>query len=265
MMTQSGVRRLTRLQGASTSSRAGLRQGFSLIEVMIALAVVIVLAALVFPMFSGFSESVEFKETCDQLSSAVSVCRSEAQRRGTPMELVTRKESDGRVSIVGQPAKFDKSKESGNKAGSKGGQVLMVLPQGYSIDHESGMAGSTDAPASTSSDETGDDAAPAIAPTPDTDEDDSTPKPLVVFWASGGASKCPGLFLHGRGGRLAGAEINSFTGLLRLEQLADGTDEKSKSDAKPDAKADSKSDAKQSGKPNPGKPDGPPDVDPNGP
>jgi hypothetical protein len=189
------------------------------------------------------------------------------------MELVTRKESDGRVSLVGQPAKFDKSKQSDAKAGSKGGQVLMVLPHGYSIDHESGVAGSTDAPASTSSDETGDDAAPAPATKTDSDEDDSTPKPLVVFWASGGASKGSGLYLHGRGGRLAGAEINSFTGLLRLEQLADGTDEKGKPDSKPDsksdtksdAKPDSKSDAKQNGKPNPGKPDSPPDVDPNGP
>jgi hypothetical protein len=239
---------------------------------MIALAVVMVLAALVFPMFSGFSEAVEFKETCDQLSSAVSVCRSEAQRRGTPMELVTRKESDGRVSLVGRPAKFDESKQSGSSTGSKGGQVLMVLPHGYSIDHDSGVADSTDSSVA-SSDEADSDVAPAPAPTPDTDEDDSTPKPLVVFWASGGASRGPGLFLHGRGGRLVGAEINSFTGLLRLEQLSDGTDEKSKTDsksdarpdAKPDAKPGARSDAKQSGKPNPGKPDSPPDVDPNGP
>jgi hypothetical protein len=217
---------------------------------MIVVAVLILIAALVMPALHGTSEAVEFKETCEQLSSAVSVCRSEAQRRGTPMELVTRKESDGRVAILGRPAKLD---PTAKVTLPKGGQVLLVLPHGYSIDHESGLASETesDRPSGSVSDSNDSSDVPPIQPAEA--EDDSTPKPLVVFWASGGASSGSGLYLHGRGGRVVGAEINSFTGLLKLEQVADGSEDKARQDAK------------QDGKPNQGKPEAPMGVDPNGP
>ena len=134
----------------------------------------------------------------------------------------------------------------------KGGQVLLVLPHGYCIDRDSGVASTTEpdhSPASAS-----DDTDNSEAPLASSDaENDSTPKPLVVFWASGGASAGSGLYLHGRGGRVVGAEINSFTGLLKLEQVADGSEDKARQDAK------------QDGKPNQGKPDAQVSVDPNGP
>src|SRR5438552_3063359 len=109
---------------------------FSLIEVLVALSLVILLAALVLPAMRGFSDAAVFRETCDQFSSAVSVCRSEAQRRGTTMELVTRLGSDGRVSLVGRAAHTEEAKSDQ----TAWGQVLMILPQGYSVDHDSGLA-----------------------------------------------------------------------------------------------------------------------------
>jgi Tfp pilus assembly protein FimT len=221
------------------------KRAFSLLEMLVVLGLLILLAALVVPTLAGFSESAEFRETCDQLSSAVSVCRSEAQRRGTPMELVARKESDGRVSIVGRPARLDdNTKESGGSTG----QVLLVLPQGYSIDHDSGTSvESSGSP--TASDNS--DSQPGETRTAAAASEDDGPKPLIVFWANGGASKGSGLYLHGKGGRVVGAEINSFTGMLRLDPVADATSEK-KNDSK-DGKA-----AKS-------KPEAPSDVDPNGP
>jgi type II secretory pathway pseudopilin PulG len=223
--------------------------GLSLIEMMVALAVLILLAGLVVPTVSGMSESVEFRETCDQLSSAVSVCRSEAQRRGTPMELVVRKESDGRVSLVGRPARLG---EQSREQQASGGQVLMVLPGGYSIDEDSGQAGPPD-PEVGPSENTNPGSDKVAAPTADASEAPSETQ-LVVFWASGGASKGAGLYLHGKGGRVVGAEINSFTGMLKLEPVAAETaDEKDKSDSK------------QEGKPGLGKPGAPLSVDSNGP
>lgn len=228
-------------------------KAFSLAEVMVALAVLILLGALVLPTLHGLSDTTEFRETCDQLSSAVSVCRSEAQRRGTAMELVARKESDGRVALVGRPARLDEgakdSKDSKNSTDNegRGGQVLLVLPQGYSIDHESGPVEPTDT-ASTDAQDSAPSVAAALL------DEEISPKPLVVFWASGAASKGPGLYLHTRDGRVMGAEINSFTGALRLEQLA--------SDSSSDDKKNEKSEGKT---PRTGKNVGPLGVDPGGP
>src|SRR5205823_780762 len=133
---------------------------------------------------------------------AVSVCRSEAQRRGSAMELIVRTESDGRVALVGRPARLDETKEQP----TRGGSVLLVLPAGYTLDHESGIA---DAPGSASADaQGGSDDSQAAGSAKD---EEAGPKPLVVFWASGAASKGPGLYLHTRDGRVMGAEINSFT------------------------------------------------------
>jgi prepilin-type N-terminal cleavage/methylation domain-containing protein len=226
-----------------------VQRAFSLIEVMIVLAVLMLVTALVMPALHGTSESVEFKETCEQLSSAVSVCRSEAQRRGAPMEIVTRKESDGRVALVSRPATLN---PTATVTLPKGGQVLLVLPHGYCIDRDSGAASTTEPehPSGSAGDES--DGSEVPAPPSET-EDDGTPKPLVVFWASGGASAGSGLYLHGRGGRVVGAEINSFTGLLKLEQVADGSEDKGRQDIK------------QDGRSNQGKPEAPLSVDPNGP
>jgi prepilin-type N-terminal cleavage/methylation domain-containing protein len=228
-----------------------MRRAFSLVEVMIALAVVVLLGALVMPSLRGMSDSVELKETCEQLSSAVSVCRSEAQRRGTPMELVARKGSDGRVALVGRPAKFE---DTSREQQTRTGQVLMVLPHGYSIDHDSGSAAASasDATTADSAQQVEDDPAPAADES--SDEEDPSAAPLIVFWASGGASKGSGLYLHTRDGRVMGAEINSFTGMLRLEPVAHDT---------PDDKA--AQDSKQDGKPCQAPPDGAPGLDPTGP
>src|SRR5437764_1030875 len=100
---------------------------------MIAVALVLLLATLVLPSLSNFSDAAVFRETCDQFSSAVSVCRSEAQRRGTAMELITRTESDGRMALMTRVAGPE---EKGGEAAPMGGQLLMVLPPGYSVDHE---------------------------------------------------------------------------------------------------------------------------------
>jgi type II secretory pathway pseudopilin PulG len=207
---------------------AVLSKAFSLAEVLVALAVLIVLGALVLPTLHGLSDTAEFRETCDQLSSAVSVCRSEAQRRGTPMELVTRKESDGRVALVGRPARLDESSKNPREENEgRGGQVLLVLPQGYSIDHESGPAEPSSESAAADAKASEPSVAAALL------DEEIAARPLVVFWASGAASKGPGLYLHTRDGRVMGAEINSFTGALRLEQLTDSSDEKN---AKPEGK-----------------------------
>ena len=195
---------------------------------MIAVAVLVVLAALIVPTLHGASEAVEFKETCEQFSSAVSVCRSEAKRRGTPMELVTRKGSDGRVSLVGRPASLE-SPETEKKDGAKGGQVLLILPLGYSLDRESGVAepgaeGSDDpTPDDTKVEEPKDKGGAPMTVKKLLGEEDEFDKPLVVFWASGGATTGSGLYMHGKNGRVVGAEINSFTGLLRMGKVADGS------------------------------------------
>src|SRR4051812_23589846 len=129
--------RLDENSGCRTKAR--MKPGFTLLEVLVALALLILVVALVLPTVAGFSESVVFKNTCDQVSSAVSVCRSEAQRRGTNMELVTSRGTDGRMSLVGRPAATEAT--TAENEVKPPGQILMTLPPGYTFD-EVGPVGS---------------------------------------------------------------------------------------------------------------------------
>jgi general secretion pathway protein H len=57
-------------------------KGFTLIEVVIVLTIIILSVALVMPSLSRFSRSIELKAAAKKVSSILKYCRSEASNRG---------------------------------------------------------------------------------------------------------------------------------------------------------------------------------------
>jgi prepilin-type N-terminal cleavage/methylation domain-containing protein len=66
------------------------RRGLTLVELLAALALVVVLSALAMPTFQGRLEEARFDAGKRQLEAAVMVCRAEAVRHGRPLLLVVR-------------------------------------------------------------------------------------------------------------------------------------------------------------------------------
>lgn len=73
-------------------------RGFTLIELMIALAIVAMLAGIVLPIGLSRLNADTFAQTQRQLESAVSIARADAQRRGVLMKLVAI-EADGVTAV----------------------------------------------------------------------------------------------------------------------------------------------------------------------
>lgn len=71
--------------------RAPTRRGWSLLEVAVALALVVVIGALAAPVFVGMTDRGRLDAAREAAASAVLVCRAEAQRRGVPMELTAQR------------------------------------------------------------------------------------------------------------------------------------------------------------------------------
>jgi prepilin-type N-terminal cleavage/methylation domain-containing protein len=170
-----------------------MARAFTLVELMVAIAVLIVIAALALPSMESLSEASRFRSACDQLSSAASVCRAEAKRTGKPVAVVATMNQDGRQAIVSVPL-GDAATLGENSEIEVDSRVLMVMPPGIAIRaKESVAADRSDRPISVAVDE----------------QDAGTTQSLIIFWADGGATVTTPMVVTGPGGRTAGAKVNT--------------------------------------------------------
>jgi prepilin-type N-terminal cleavage/methylation domain-containing protein len=184
-----------------------MRRAFTLVELMVAIAVLIVIAALVLPSMDSISESSKFRSACDQLSSAASVCRAEAKRTGKPVAVVATMNEDGRQTIVSVPL-GDVALLEEDATIEVDSRVLMVMPAGVSIRaREKGASAAADA------------AAPISVGVDK--QDAETTQSLIIYWADGGATASAPMVVTGPGGRSAGAKVNSWTGALSISSEPD--------------------------------------------
>jgi Tfp pilus assembly protein FimT len=207
-----------------------MARAFTLVELMVAIAVLIVIAALVLPSLDSLSESSRFKNACDQLSSAASVCRAEAKRTGKPVAVVATMNEDGSQSIMsvplGEVAHLAELEE--DTSVEVDSRVLMVMPKGVSIKADSQQA--------KSGREEGEreEAALNIEAA-----DAETTQSLIIYWADGGATASAPMVVTGPGGRSAGAKVNSWTGTLSIaEPAADAVETASAEDEQPEEAAE---------------------------
>ena len=103
-------------------------RGFTLIELMIALAIVAMLAGIVLPIGISRLNADSFIQTQRQVESAVGIARADAQRRGMLMKLIAVEESGVVVlwSVEHAPA------ERGGKPARR--EFVMELPSGATIE-----------------------------------------------------------------------------------------------------------------------------------
>lgn len=177
-----------------------MARAFTLIELMVSIAVLIVIAALVLPSIDSLSESSRFRSACDQLSTVASVCRAEAKRTGKPVAVVATMNEDGRQTIVSVPL-GDVAQLEEDTTIEVDSRVLMVMPAGVSIRAKDSRAAERSSdPVTVAVDE----------------QDQETTQSLIIYWADGGATASTPMVVTGPGGRTAGAKVNSWTGALSI-------------------------------------------------
>jgi|GEM_PF-3287806 len=181
-----------------------MRRGFTLIELMICIAVLVVIAALVLPSADTMSDTTRFRAACDQLSSVASVCRAEAQRTGKPIAVVATMNKDGSQSIVGIPL-GDAVEIEGASTIEVESRVLMHMPKGISIHAEHASApGAMDITTEVME--------VNVEPV------DEATQSLFIYWGNGAATASAPIKVKGPGGRVAGAKVNSFTGTVTVAE-----------------------------------------------
>jgi prepilin-type N-terminal cleavage/methylation domain-containing protein len=201
------------------------RRAFTLIELMVAIAILVLIAALLVPSTGGVSEGARFQSACDQLSSVASVCRAEARRTGKPVAVVATRDEKGRQSIVSVPL-GDAAELSEDATIEVDSRVMMVMPAGYHIEAKSAPAEAAEQ----------DQMEVSVAP-----EDAEQTQSLIIFWANGGATASGPLVVKGPNGMSAGATVNSWTGALSIGEEPSAEDPKAEEpEPKPDGDDESK-------------------------
>lgn len=205
--------------------RISRTQGFSILEVLIALSIVIAIAALAMPNLVGLSKTVRMQEAGRIVEDAVAEARTEAQKRGVAIRLHAETMSDGRTVLVGKAASVHEVVNEGgqDELGSKDapettlgmsrfGPVLVwaKLPEGCTLDTESGTEEVEPLQEATQSWE------------PTADQKANLPKWLWVVLPDGAVSSEHASTLKGPGERRVSLVVNRWTGSVRMRDVASG-------------------------------------------
>jgi Tfp pilus assembly protein FimT len=198
-------------------------RGFSIVEVLIALSIVVAIGALAMPNLVGMSKTVRMKEAGRIVEDAVAEARTEAQRRGVAIRLHAETTPDGRTVLVGKAASVrdvvnqrlqgeGEASETGHAApgASRFGQALVwaQLPEGCSLDTEAtdGIEDANTTPNNTWE--------------PTDEQRANLPKWLWVVLPDGAVSSERASTLKGPGERRASVVVNRWTGSVRVRELA---------------------------------------------
>lgn len=219
------------------------KHGFSILEVLIALSIVMAIAALAMPNLVGLSKTVRMQEAGRIVEDAVAEARTEAQRRGVAIRLHAETSADGRTVLVGNAASVhdavEESSSSNKESASRDpevrgpfhfGQALVwaQLPEGCSLDTELSA----------------DDAEPKVDANagwePTADQKANLPKWLWVVLPDGAVSSERPSTLKGPGERRASLVVNRWTGSVRVRDLAGGAPSKDTASKPTDSGASSK-------------------------
>ena len=109
-----------------------MKNGFTLIELIVVLTVLLMGMVLVYPSFGRMSQSVELKGAAKKISSILRYYRSEAVQKGKAYQVVF--DVDTREIRV-QPAEAEENKGEGEKNEEKtsGGKERYLLPEGIQV------------------------------------------------------------------------------------------------------------------------------------
>lgn len=173
------------------------RSAFSLIEVLIALALLLAIAALVVPTLAGAGRESAIRDVREQLSAATMVARAEARRRGAVVELT----------VVDRALHVRVVERGAARTVDDLGPVPDVLEFDFaSLASSDGAASDLD---------TAEPSDPGASPTP------GVPRPVVLarFWPDGHAEIVqPWAIIQVRDAYVLRPRINAWTGVLTFEE-----------------------------------------------
>ncbi|MCC6951865.1 MAG: prepilin-type N-terminal cleavage/methylation domain-containing protein [Phycisphaerales bacterium] len=95
--------------------RARVARAFTLVEVLISLALLLLIGAIISPSLMGLSDRVTIDAACDELSAATSIAAAHATQRAEPLELVAVSKPEGTaiyVRALGGPAREEPASAS---------------------------------------------------------------------------------------------------------------------------------------------------------
>jgi prepilin-type N-terminal cleavage/methylation domain-containing protein len=114
-------------------------RGLTLVEVLIALAVVAVLSALALPAVWGRVSDAKVRAASRQVEAAVSSVRAHAQRDGRAFSLIATVDNRG-TRLIAEPVE---EATEGNEAGTAGRRMLGVLARDVMLSSEAAENGQT--------------------------------------------------------------------------------------------------------------------------
>lgn len=204
------------------------RSGLTLLELLIALALMAALVGTVLPMVANRAEPMQFEETLRHVKSAVEWCRADARRGGEPVELVAMVDASGRTLLVGVIFGGEEGASRAGVAASSAGteaerveaprRTYLELPAGYRLTRGEldraveELAGSED----------------AFLPPPvdEVIEEEDRRVTVAIFLPDGGAIVGEPVRLEGRRGMRAMLRVNPWTGSATIEPLRDAEEER---------------------------------------
>lgn len=184
-------------------------RGFSLIEILVAMAIMVMLAGIVLPIGLSRLNANSFSATQRQLASAVSIARADSQRRGVLLHLVAVESMNG-VAIWSIERPVEGDAEAPERR-----SFLLELPGGASL---------ADLPREESEEEADADEERAEEPRGDSRQEgegeaERSERTICVLMPDGTVVSAEPLVLVGRGGERARIDINPWTGGMNFPRL----------------------------------------------
>ncbi len=176
------------------------RRGFSLIEVLIVVGVVVALGAVVSASLLGWGADARFEEASRRVESAFVIARADALRESRALAVVARPDRVG-VALVREP--FEAGGAGASGAGARPARRLVTLPDGVRV---SDRLESTQEGAGT-----------AASANPAVREGAGESVRLCVMLPDGGAWASAPVYLLGPDDRAAKVGVSRWTGAARIE------------------------------------------------
>lgn len=184
-------------------------RGFSLIEILVAMAIMVMLAGIVLPIGLSRLNANSFSATQRQLASAVSIARADSQRRGMLLHLVAVESVNG-VAIWSIERPVERDTDSLPRR-----SFLLELPGGAKFAElpRDEWEEDPDAEAEDIEEQRED------VSREDEDETERSERTICVLMPDGTVVPAEPLVLVGRGGERARIDINPWTGDLSFPRL----------------------------------------------
>lgn len=117
-------------------ARRPSRRGFTLIEVMIALAIVVALVGVAMPMIRAGGPEARLESTASRIREMVSHARERSMRSGTPWIVNVGKDAAGAWTVKASPL-HDDEPEAEEEPAAIADDWLLLMPDGSSVElHE---------------------------------------------------------------------------------------------------------------------------------